>query len=78
MGGFGWVIANGFYDPDADWPGLSGLGEEWAGMISSSPELSELLSDSEIGRSFIDAWLFVTSFAGNRVSLNFTSQEISM
>ena len=78
MGGFGWVIANGFCDPDADWPGLGGHGEEWAGMTNSSPDWSELLSDSEIGRSFADAWLFVISFAGNRVSLNFTSREISM
>ena len=59
-------------------PGLGGLGEEWAGMTSSSPDWSESLSDSEIGRSFIDAWCFFASCAGNRVSLNFTSQEISM
>ena len=78
MGGFGWVIANGFCDPDADWPGLGCLGVEWAGMTSSIPELSDSLSDSEIGRLFEDAWLLVASFAGNRVSLNFTSQEISM
>ena len=37
LGGFGWVIANGFCDPGADWPGLGGRGEEWAGMTSSSP-----------------------------------------
>ena len=76
MGGFRWVITDGFCDPDADWPGMGGLGEEWAGMTSSSPNLSESLSDSEIGRSFIDAWLFVASFTGNRVSLNFTSREL--
>ena len=55
MGGFGWVIADGFCDPDADWPGLGGRGEEWAGMTSSSPDESDSLSDSEIGRSFVDA-----------------------
>ena len=38
MGGFRWFFANGFCDPDADWPGLGGLGEEWAGMTSSSPD----------------------------------------
>ena len=55
MGGFGWVLADGFCDPDADWPGFGGRGEEWAGMTSSSPDLSDSLSDSEIGRSFTDA-----------------------
>ena len=65
MGGFGWVIAGGFCDPDADWPGLGGRGEVWAGMTSSSPGSSESLSDSEIGRSFADAWFLVASFAGN-------------
>ena len=78
MGGFGWVIADGFCDPDADWPGFGGLGEEWAGMTSSSPHLSDSLSDSAIGGSFSDAWLVAASFAGNRVSLNFTSWKISM
>ena len=78
MGGFRWVFADGFCDPDADWPGLGGRGEEWAGMTSSSPDASDSLSDSEIGRSFVDACLFVASFAGTRVSLNFTSREISM
>ena len=41
MGGFGWVC---FRDPDgfdADWPGLGGLGEDWAGMTSSSPDVSD-------------------------------------
>ena len=78
MGGFGWIIALGFDDPDADWPGLGGLIGGWAGMISSSPDWSESLSDSEIGRSIEDAWFFVTSVAGNRVSSNFTSWEILM
>ena len=77
MGGFGWVITNGFCDPGADWPGVGSHGEGWAGMTSSSPELSDSLSDSEIGRSFVDAWLLLL-FTGNRVSLNFTSREISM
>ena len=49
-------------------------------MTRSSPELSDLLSDSEIGWSLNGArfnFFNFTSFAGNRVSLNFTSQEIS-
>ena len=78
MGGLGWVFALGFGEPDADWPGLGVHGVEWAGMTSSSPKLSDSFSDSEIGRSFEDAWLFVASFAGNRVSSNFTSREILM
>ena len=65
MGGFRWVLAVGFCDPDADWPGLGGHGEEWAGMTSSSPDWSESLSDSEIGRSFENAWFLFASFAGN-------------
>ena len=76
MGGFRWVC---FWDFNADRPGLGGLEGGWAGMTSSSPKLSDSLSDSEIGGSFGDAWFdFVdfTSFAGNRVCLNFTSQEI--
>ena len=76
MGGFGWVIAAGFCDPDADWPGLGGRGEGWVGVTSSNPDWSDLLSDSEIGRSFTDAWLLVASFAGNQVSSNFTPREI--
>ena len=78
MGGFGWERTAGFGDPGADWPGLGGRGEGWAGMTSSSPESSGSLSDIEIGRSFEDAWCVIASFAGNQVSLNFTSQEISM
>ena len=74
MGGFGWVC----FFSGVDWPGLSGRGGGWAGMTNSSPDWSESLSDSEIGRSFFDAWFFFASFAGNRVSLNFTSREISM
>ena len=49
-------------------------------MTSSSPDVSNLLSDSEIGGSFNDAWFdFVdfTSCTGNQVSSNFTSWEIS-
>ena len=63
---------------NTDRPGLGGLGEGWAGMTNSSPKVSHSLSDSEIGRSFVDVWLVVASFAGNRVSSNFTSWEISM
>ena len=49
-------------------------------MTRSSPEESDSLSDSEIGGSFKDAqfnFVNFTYFAGNRVSLNFTSWEIS-
>ena len=74
MSGFGWVCFFG----DADWPGLGGCGGGWAGVTNSSPDLSDSLSDSEIGRSFMDARFFFASCAGNRVSLNFTSWEISM
>ena len=76
MGGFGWERTTGFGDPGADWSGLGGHGEESARVTSSSPDWSESLSDSEIGRSFKDAWLFVASFTGNQVSSNFTSREI--
>ena len=65
MGGFGLEITAGLCDPDADWPGLGGLWGESAGLTKSSPDWSESLSDSEIGRSFEDAWLLVASFAGN-------------
>ena len=74
MGGFWWVCFFG----GADWPGLGGRGGGWAGVTDSSPDSSDLLSDSEIGGSFTDAQFFFASFAGNRVSLNFTSWEISM
>ena len=57
-------------------PGLAGCGERWSGMTSSSSKLSDSLSDSEIGGLLGGTWFDVTSFAGNRVSLNFTSQEI--
>ena len=78
MGGFGWEITTGFGDPGADWPGISGLGEGWVGVTSSNPDWSDSMSDPEIGRSFIDAWFVIASFAGNRVSSNFTSREISI
>ena len=71
MGGFRWVCFFG----DADWPGLGGHGGGWAGVTNSSPNSSDSSSDGEIGRSFFDARLFFASFAGNRVSLNFTSWE---
>ena len=58
----------------ADWPGLGGLGESGAGMTSSSPDVSDSLSDSEIGRSFVDAQFVLPSFAGNRVALNFNGK----
>ena len=74
MGGFRWVC----FFSDADWPGLGGGGGGWAGVTSSSPDVSDSLSDSEIGGSFTDPWFFFASPVGNRVSLNFTSQEISM
>ena len=74
MGGFRWVCCFG----NANWPGLGGRGGGWAGMTNSSPDWSESLSDSEIGESFVDTRFFFASCAGNRVSLNFTSREISM
>ena len=74
MGGFGLVC----FFSGADWPGRGGLGGDWAGMTRSSPDASDSLSDLEVGRSFCDAQSFFASFAGNRVSLNFTSWEISM
>ena len=43
--GFSWVGIWDLVGLDADWPGLGGLGEDWAGMTSSSPELSDSLSD---------------------------------
>ena len=76
MGGFRWVC---FCDLNADRPGLSGLEGGWAGVTISSPELSDSLSDSEIGGAFKDTqfnFVNFTSFTGNRVSSNFTSQEI--
>ena len=74
MGGFGWVCFLGI----ADWPGLGGLGGGWAGVTNSSPDSSDSLSDSEIDGSFCDVHFFLASCTGNRVSLNFTSREISM
>ena len=78
MGGFRWVHFWDFGDPDADWPGLGGHGGDGTGMTSPSPDVSDSLSDSEIDGLSIDAWFLFASFAENRVSLNFTSQEISM
>ena len=54
MGGFSWVCLWDFCGPNADRPGLGSLEEGWAGMTSSSPNVSDLLSDSEIGGSFGD------------------------
>ena len=56
---------------------MGGLGEGWCGMTNSTPKLSDSLSDREIGGTFDDVRFFDASFAGNRVSSNFTSQEIS-
>ena len=46
-------------------------------MTNSTPDVSDSLLDKGIGGSFNDVQLVVTSFAGNRVSSNFTSWEIS-
>ena len=66
--------------PDADRPGLGGLVGGWARLTRSSPNESDSLSDSGIWQSLNGAGVecvnFV-SFTGNRVSSNFTSQEIS-
>ena len=65
--------------PDAVRPGLCGLVGGWARLTRSSPNESDSLSDSGIWRSLdcarIDCVNF-NFFAGNRVSLNFTSWEI--
>ena len=37
MGGFKWL----YFFGDADWPGLGGLEGGWAGMTSSSPDVSD-------------------------------------
>ena len=42
MGGFRWVCFFG----GADWPGLGGLVGGWARLTRSSPDESDLLSDS--------------------------------
>ena len=66
--------------PDAVRPGLGGLVGGWARLTRSSPDESDLLSDSGIWWSFNDARIDsvnFNSFAGNRVSSNFTSREIS-
>ena len=51
MGGFGRACVWGFCAVwlGADWPGLGGLVGGWARMTRSSPELSDSLSDVEIG-----------------------------
>ena len=61
----------------ADRPGMGGLREGWGGMTNSTSDVSDSLSDEGNGGSFNDVWPFVASFAGNRVSSNFTSREIS-
>ena len=66
--------------PDADRPGLGGLVGGWARLTRSSPDESDLLSDSGIWQLLNGAGVgcanFI-SFTENQVSLNFTSQEIS-
>ena len=82
MGGFRRVCDWGCFTVclDADWPGLGGHVGGWAGMTRSSPEWSDSLLDSEIGW-LLDGTRFdffnIISFTWNRVSSNFTSQEIS-
>ena len=71
-----WMVENLVQLP-ADRPGLGGLLEDWGGMTNSTPDVSDSLSDEGIGGSFNDVRYFVASFAGNRVSSNFTSREIS-
>ena len=81
MGEFGWVCIWGFCAVciNADRAGLGDLVGGWAGLTSSSPDVSDSLSDSEIG-GLLNGTRFhfvnITSFAGNRDSSNFTSQEI--
>ena len=54
--------------PDADRPGLGGLGGGWARLTKSSPDESDSLLDSGIWWSFNDARISFAdfdSFAGN-------------
>ena len=68
------------FDPDAGPPGMCGGVGGWARLTKSSPDESDSLSVSVIWQSLngtrIDCVNF-NSFAGKRVSSNFTSQEIS-
>ena len=69
-------VGLGGLDPDADWPGIGGPVGGWARLTGSSPDESNSLSDSGIWWSFDDARIDCVnfnSFAGNRVSSNFTS-----
>ena len=63
-----------------DWPGLGGLVGGWASLTRSSPSESDSMSDKEIiqllSGTGVDRVNWV-SFAGNHVSSNFTSWEIS-
>ena len=77
-GGLGGIACWGF-DPDAVWPGVGGLVGGWARLTRSSPNESDLLSDSGIWQLLNGTGINcvnVDSFAGNQVSLNFTSREI--
>ena len=62
-----------------DWPGLGGLVGGWINLTRSNPDESDSLSDSRCWWSLNDAGSGCASiiyFTGNRVSSNFTSQEI--
>ena len=71
---------NGVCCLDADRPGLGGLVGDWARLTKSNPNELDSLSDSGIwwllNGARVDCVNFI-SFAGNQVSSNFTSQEIS-
>ena len=63
----------------AVWPGIGGPLGDWSRLTRSSPDESDSLSDSGIWWSLDGARIGCAnfdSFAGKRVSSNFTSQEI--
>ena len=63
-----------------DWPGLGGLVGGWTSLTKYNPDESDLPSDSRNWQSLDGARSCCASFiffAGNQVSSNFTSQEIS-
>ena len=65
---------------NAVWCGVGGIAGGWARLTKSSPDESDSLSDSGIWWSLSGAGINCVNFdlfTGNRVSLNFTSREIS-
>ena len=80
MGGLGGLALWDCVDPDAGRPRQVALVGGWARLTKSSPDESDSLSDSGIWWSLNGARIdcvYFNSFTGNRVSLNFTSWDIS-